>query len=669
MKNAFRFLAFIIIFIHIGCTSDTPVIPLILKHDPSDQSAGLLPKSLFYEIDNNRDNIISSPEGMQLFIPKGCFKNAEGPVKIELAEAVHMDEYLPAGLTPPFTDRISSTAAVLFFNATADGNQLVIDPENPIYIEIPANGIPGKLLLHKGVRDSLGNMIWRNLPDPDKGLISIDPELLDFYPEGYERAVEAGIPYKSYKSANKKLKDSLYYGLESDVVSDLYAQFSTDIPRESQVKNVRTNVYSISDTLAYQSAECGIAPLRIKTLRSDKYRQTLIATREFETRLKLIFKACNNKLIDLYANNVNKNLWEIDSMAADMLYKDKELEKQFRQWASEKRTRVLNGKPYIEQAEAYYESELARNKEEQSALFNEIRSRTVKSLQENEKLKAKYRILLSKREKFRMEKLGFELHENGWIHAGYNEVSDKMTEEQLLVHIPDSGYSRTHVYIIFNSIQSIYRMYSDNDRDFYTGPGTHKGIFMPMDESASVLTIAYKEDIPYVSLDYFFIGETENLHVNPVLSSPQKLKAMLKSYRYLNNVNDIERDLLFIERLLTDKKQQAELNSEIEFMRSLRNIVYSCCSPYGHGKTLFQSNCSRCHYAHTGPLIGPGLWGSTSKHKMPWLIEFTRNSTVLLKRGDKDAFYIFNLYNRSAHPHFPYLSDEDIKAIFSYVDQ
>ncbi|MBL0912948.1 MAG: cytochrome c [Bacteroidia bacterium] len=669
MKNAFRFLAVLLIFIHIGCTSDTRAIPLIVKHDPSDKSAGNLPKSLFYEIDNNMDNVISSPDGIQLFIPKGCFKNADGPVKIELAEALHMDEYLPAGLTSPFTDRISSTAAVLFFNATANGKQLAINPENPVYVEIPANGIPGELQLHKGVRDSLGNMIWKGLPDPDKGLLTIDPDLLDFYPTGYERAVEAGMPYKTYKSADKKLKDSLYYGLESDVVSNLYTAFSAEIPRESQLKNPRINVYSASDTIAYQSGECGIEPMRIKTLRSDKYRQTLIATREFEARLKLIFKTCNNKLIDLYVNNINKNLWEIDSMAADMLHGDIEQEKRFRQWASEKRTRVLNGKPYVEQAEAYYENELTRNREEQAALFNEVRSRTVKSLQGNEKLKEKYRALLSKREKFRMEKLGFEVHENGWIHAGYNEVYGKMKEEQLLVHVPDSGFSRTHVYIIFNTIQSIYRMYSDNDRDFYTGPGTYKGIFMPMDETASVLTIAYKEEIPYVSLDYFFIGETENLHVNPVLSSPQKLKTILKSYRYLNNVNDIERDLLFMDRLLTDKKQQAELNSEIEFMRSLRNIVYSCCSPYRYGETLFQSNCSRCHYAHTGPLVGPGLWGSTSKHKMPWLIEFTRNSTVLLKRGDKDALYIFNLYNKSAHPHFSYLSDEDIKAIFSYVDQ
>jgi hypothetical protein len=58
-----------------------------------------------------------------------------------------------------------------------------------------------------------------------------------------------------------------------------------------------------------------IDPARIKTICNEKFQNTLIATKEFEERLQVIFKLGNPRILDLYINNLNKKMYEIDSMA------------------------------------------------------------------------------------------------------------------------------------------------------------------------------------------------------------------------------------------------------------------------------------------------------------------------------------------------------------------
>lgn len=87
-----------------------------------------------------------------------------------------------------------------------------------------------------------------------------------------------------------------------------------------------TDTTSVSDFASEASAEAfaesesvqGINPAKIKTIWSEEFNNTLIATREFEERLPSIFGTCNDKVLDLYINNLNLDLYVIDSMAANM---------------------------------------------------------------------------------------------------------------------------------------------------------------------------------------------------------------------------------------------------------------------------------------------------------------------------------------------------------------
>ncbi|HEY8387059.1 MAG TPA: c-type cytochrome [Parasegetibacter sp.] len=86
------------------------------------------------------------------------------------------------------------------------------------------------------------------------------------------------------------------------------------------------------------------------------------------------------------------------------------------------------------------------------------------------------------------------------------------------------------------------------------------------------------------------------------------------------------------------------------------------------GKALFNSNCASCHHPLkdvTGPALKGSMdrWGSKEK-----LHAWVRNSQAVIKSGDQYAVDLFNKWNKVIMTSFPTLSDEEIDAIFAYVE-
>jgi nitrate reductase gamma subunit len=86
------------------------------------------------------------------------------------------------------------------------------------------------------------------------------------------------------------------------------------------------------------------------------------------------------------------------------------------------------------------------------------------------------------------------------------------------------------------------------------------------------------------------------------------------------------------------------------------------------GQELFESTCASCHSTGTNKIVGPGLQGIKLRRPEAWLIEWVKDSKKLIDSGDPDAVKVFNEYKKMAMPPNPSLSDEDILAIFAYVD-
>jgi cytochrome c2 len=87
------------------------------------------------------------------------------------------------------------------------------------------------------------------------------------------------------------------------------------------------------------------------------------------------------------------------------------------------------------------------------------------------------------------------------------------------------------------------------------------------------------------------------------------------------------------------------------------------------GKTLFKSNCAACHTVGKGKLTGPDLKNVSNRVSPEWINAFVKNSTEVIKSGDKYASKLFNDYNKTVMTAHPQLTDDDITNIIAYIDE
>lgn len=80
--------------------------------------------------------------------------------------------------------------------------------------------------------------------------------------------------------------------------------------------------FNFDEMLPDEGGYLEINPAKVKAIWNKKFNHTLLATKEFEERLKVIFTTCDGRILNLYVNNLTKNLYEIDSIAATLLSGD-----------------------------------------------------------------------------------------------------------------------------------------------------------------------------------------------------------------------------------------------------------------------------------------------------------------------------------------------------------
>lgn len=99
-------------------------------------------------------------------------------------------------------------------------------------------------------------------------------------------------------------------------------------------------------------------------------------------------------------------------------------------------------------------------------------------------------------------------------------------------------------------------------------------------------------------------------------------------------------------------------------------IFASISSSYAQpdGKALFQSNCASCH----NPIkdaTGPALQGVSGRvPNQEWLYDWIHNSAAVIASGDAYGNQIYKDWGMTAMTAFPTLSEEEIDAIITYVE-
>lgn len=324
---------------------------------------------------------------------------------------------------------------------------------------------------------------------------------------------------------------------------------------------------------------CGVDPAKIAVIKSDEYQNTLVSTREFETRLQSIFKSCPSHIIEIYINNLDKDLWELDSMAASTLG-DEEIAKDFEAFSKQRLTNVMGAEKYAETLNGYYQKQLSELKAKLNKKRKQVlKEREAKSNEAQEVIRD-YNKLLQKREKYRMETYGFTWTKTGWLNIDRG-TNPKSWDSQKLEIIVDNAenYDRIHTYIVYTSIKSLYRLNSSKSGVFYVGNTIDKEMLMPKKQTAVAISIGYKNEKPFLAIHEFETGSTQSFIVDLKESSTIKIKSAIKAFDHYKKENNIETELAFMAKLAQEKRRQEKLKQEVLFIQRLTDIALPCCKP------------------------------------------------------------------------------------------
>jgi cytochrome c2 len=242
----------------------------------------------------------------------------------------------------------------------------------------------------------------------------------------------------------------------------------------------------IDNMMAYIESNAntpGISPSKVLAFWQPAFNNTFLATKEFESRMKLIHSTCNNAILDVYINNLDKKLYEVDSMAALLAGG---LAPEFLKFAALKQGRVntkdkkhtLLKNFYQKQAQIYAQAAIKTTRE----FFEKNKKADLYSLQES--MKANDREITNTRKLFQEEftlnvneayrQLGYPSN-NGIVPGNNKSVPSQFQGNSVTANITTTGWKNVDRY---TQESLIARTTLD-----YTDPNGRKAVikFIPMD--------------------------------------------------------------------------------------------------------------------------------------------------------------------------------------------
>ena len=543
------------------------------KITSSDKFKNTIVKSQFFDINPSKDTLIIGKKGTKIIIPKGSFVDKKGNIitkniQFELSEALTINDMILSNLTTSSNGKLLETDGMIFINASANGKNLTINKDNPLYIEIPTKKKKPNMQVYEGIRDEKGNMNWINPKKLEQFLIPVDLELLDFLPNGFEKVAKQYLDYHKLNSSKKNI-DSLYYNLPS-----------TSFIRNEVELQFGGGIY----------ATAGVKPSSIKTIKSKEFNNTLIATKEFEERLKLIFESCNDSVLELYINNLNLNLWEIDSLVIEKLqpyaitetrteirsygiesitdtigYQEFVSLNRFIEFKNQRLTNVEHKNIYINQLKDFYNKRLLENIKRSDSLSK----LAIKKENESE-IRKKYARILKEREEITMQSYGFVQSQTGWINIDRGAIPKDWNYQGIEVLVEnETEFSQVHTYVIYKEIKSIVKLSSINKKTFSIS--SEFGNTLPVKKKSEIKTvsIAYKGEQTFFALKSI-ITNSENGSNNSTKIRLKEIDKILLDKVLLALDNDDES---------TSIKVDLELSKIIKNEKQLKYNLYKKALP------------------------------------------------------------------------------------------
>lgn len=560
-----------------------------IKYQAGDPFIETFKKSEFFKVSGLENHILETKSGTILSIPKGAFRDKNGnivekEIQIEINDIKSIEDQILSNVTSQLGEGIMQSGGSIYLNATHNGEQLELNEDSPIYIETTIENPEGDYLIFEGIRNEKGEMQWTNPVQPKRHLIPVDLEELDFLPDGFQLAVEKGMPFKNHTKADKNLVDSLYYSLTN------YFQKQKPIPKPIAFEGEQS--LPLDDGSSSQDKKnngevieslynCkGIDPASIKVIKSNKYANTFIATRDFEKRLKEIHKTRRPELLDIYLKNLELDLSKCDSMVEEKLSKSNASALKFMDFARENLGNVENLPRSVTKLSEHYTKELEKTRNQLEKLENEYQKGLDKQSERYNKVVNEYKQLLTKRLEYRLNKFGYEVKNLGWSNIA--KILEPLEKFKLEIVVENgASYDYVNVYTLDKNIQSIFALTSQNKTLFDRGYNHDQFLLYRKQQSARAIVIAYKNGVPYYASKSFSSTPEVHIDLSPKQVSEEDLKKVLRGFdRGHNGYNKLRIDLEYQALFYKEKLRRKSLKEEKEFINALARIALDCTSTF-----------------------------------------------------------------------------------------
>jgi len=573
-----------------GDLNNIAVADSLIKDDVKIQAQHFL-------LNSKNDTVLETKDGIVFALSKESFvdengKPAEGGIDVVVKEAMSAEAIMTSGLSTTSNGELLETGGMFYISAYANGKELKINPNKPVHAQVPTDEIKPGMMLFSGEKLPNGQINWVNPIELEKYLVPVDITSLNFYPPNYENKLsELG-----YGEKGKKWKDSLYFSFtetpevvapEKQASLDDLVGFLGSGPTEKKMKVQKKF----------------INPIKIKTIWNAKFNNTLLATKEFEERLKVIFSTCDNSLLELYINNIEKNMYEIDDMAFA-----KSGNAKFKEFAERKDGKVKVNEAFAKNLSKYYEQQSKKNQKAITDLHdkfykkqNELNQQFNKA--QNDHVKKEVEIASNNFEK-EFEKNKKEVYKQlgveerpfykttvttiGWKNIDqyvmeatvsrtttkitYNGKTATITYKPFGVEVADkASYDRIYAYLLADGLYSFQRMNEQN------AGFTEKlnGFF-----TYRLVVVGYKGEQAYLFKQDALSKDGGKIIADMKTVNADELKSALQQNNKMSN--DVIEDLHF-EKIKVENEKRVKENVKME---ALREELWPVISPCGSEAAL-----------------------------------------------------------------------------------
>jgi len=182
-----------------------------------------------------------------------------------------------------------------------------------------------------------------------------------------------------------------------------------------------------------------------------------------------------------------------------------------------------------------------------------------------------------------MQTYGFTWTNTGWINIDNGTLPKDFSRQPLHANVTNGKrFNRVYSYVIYSSIESLYRLNSSDNINFYVGDAENETMLMPNNQEATLITIGYEGETPSFAVRYFNTSSDKELSVTLEKTTIEGLQKQLRKFDRYPIDKKINEDLSFMKEFYKEKLRQKELLKQESFIRILRIVAFPRCGMLEH---------------------------------------------------------------------------------------